>query len=70
MVAMAQTVPEKTIQIPVSVFESADSKEDLEDWLMSHDSDFVEELRQIKVQAEAGEGRPLSELAKKWNIKP
>ncbi|MDP2600096.1 MAG: hypothetical protein Q8P84_05100 [Deltaproteobacteria bacterium] len=65
---MAQA--EKFIQIPVSVFESADSKEDIEDWLMSHDADFIEELRQIKKEAEEGKGRPLSELVKKWNTKP
>ncbi|MBI5300297.1 MAG: hypothetical protein HY877_08430 [Deltaproteobacteria bacterium] len=67
---MTRASHEKIIQIPMSVFESADSKEDLEDWLISHDADFIEELRRIKTEADQGKGRPLSELAKKWNIKP
>lgn len=59
---------EKLLQIPVSVFETAESKEDLEDWLMAHDPVFIDEMRRIKSDAEAGKGRPLSEVAKKWNI--
>ena len=30
---------------------------------------FIEEMRKIKSDAEAGSGRPLAEIVKKWNIK-
>ena len=65
-----QTKPqEQVVKIPLAVFESAETKEDLEDWLMAHDPSFIEEMRKIKSDAEAGSGRPLAEIAKKWNIK-
>ena len=56
------------LTIPVSVFETAETKEELEDWLAAHDPVFIEEMRRIKADADAGLGRPLADLAKKWNI--
>lgn len=57
------------LQIPLSVFESAETKEELGDWLLAHDPVFIREMRQLKKDAEAGRGSPLSEIAAKWNIK-
>ena len=65
---MGQAAEEKNLKIPISIFESAESKEELEDWLLTHDPIFIEEMRKIKTNAEAGQGRPLADLAKKWNI--
>ena len=67
--AMEANSEKNVLKIPVSVFESADSKEDLEDWLMAHDPVFIEEMRRLKDEAEGGRGRPLIDVAKKWDIK-
>ncbi len=64
---MGEALKKHMIEIPVEVFESADTKEELEDWLMAHDPEFIKEMRRIKKEAEAGLGRPLSEIAKKWD---
>ena len=66
---MEQATEEKTLQIPVSVFESAETKEELEEWLLVHDPAFLEEMRRLKGDADSGKGRPLEELAKKWHIR-
>ncbi len=62
-----QTSEEKILKIPVSVFESADSKEELEDWLLANDPEFIQEMERIK-QEESGKGISLEEAAKKWLI--
>lgn len=64
---MGQAAEQKVIKIPVSVFETAETKEELEDWLMAHDPEFIKEMERIKNQ-ESGEGIPLEEAAKKWGI--
>ena len=65
---MGEPAEKMVLTIPVSVFESAETKEELEDWLAAHDPVFIDEMRRIKADADAGLGRPLSDLAKKWNI--
>ena len=55
----------RVLTIPVSVFETAETKEELEDWLAAHDPVFIEEMRRIKNE-ESGKGIPLEEAAKKW----
>lgn len=63
-----ETRPEENlIRIPLSIFESAETKEELEDWLMAHDPVFIKEMERIKSQ-ESGKGIPLEEAAKKWDI--
>ena len=32
----------ETVTFPLSVFETADTKEDLEDWLLSQNPEFIE----------------------------
>jgi hypothetical protein len=66
IVYMAQE--QSTIRIPMSVFESAETKEDLEDWLLANDPTFVEDMRHLKAEADLGKGRPLEDLAKQWHI--
>lgn len=48
---MAGDVAERILQIPLPVFESAESKEDLEEWLLVHDPVFIEEMRKLKKTA-------------------
>lgn len=63
---MGQTAEARFLKIPVSVFESADTKEELEDWLLAHDPQFIMEMERIKKE-ESGKGIPLEEAAKKWH---
>ena len=64
---MAQAAENRVLKIPVSVFETAETKEELEDWLMAHDPQFIKEMERIKNE-ESGRGVPLEEVAKKWHI--
>ena len=64
---MGQVAEQKVIKIPIAVFESAENKEELEDWLMAHDPVFIKEMERIKKE-ESGKGISLEEAAKKWNI--
>ncbi len=54
-----------TITIPVEVFETADTKEEIEDWLLAHDPEFIKRMRKAKADMEAGKGITLEELKKK-----
>ncbi len=40
------TMQEKVVVIPMEVFETAESKEDLEDWLLSQNADFIRRMRE------------------------
>ena len=47
------------IAFPVSVFETADTKDDLEDWLLSQNPEFLKKMRKTKktiLKAEARTG--------------
>ncbi|OGQ45601.1 MAG: hypothetical protein A3I05_07855 [Deltaproteobacteria bacterium RIFCSPLOWO2_02_FULL_44_10] len=64
---MAQTAKKLMIKIPLSIFESAETKEELEDWLLANNPEFIDEMNKIK-QNESGKGISLSKAAKKWDI--
>lgn len=64
---MSQSAAEKVLHIPLSVFESAETKDELEDWLLVHDPLFIHEMERIHKE-ESGKGIPLKEAAKKWAI--
>ncbi len=58
-----------TVEIPQSVLLSAESLDELEDWLAAHDPGFLEELRRIRNDEDlAGRGTELGELLKRWPI--
>lgn len=63
---MAQTA-KKIVEFPLPVFETAENKEELEDWLLARDPDFLHEMKRIK-ENESGKGISLSKAAKKWDI--
>ncbi len=65
---MAQPEEQRVLKIPLPVFESAETKEELEDWLLAHDSQFLKEMQRIK-EEESGNGVSLEEAAKQWRIK-
>ena len=57
------------IQIPKGVWETAETKEDLEDWLLAHNPRMIRQLRRIQRHEDAaGRGKTLDELAREWNI--
>ena len=50
------------VTFPLSVFETADSKEDLEDWLLSQDPEFIKKMRKARredIQVKGRAGDPL-----------
>ena len=58
------------ISIPKTVLESAETLEDIEDWLISQNPEFIKELRRIRTEEDLKEkGETLQSLCKKWNIK-
>ncbi len=38
----------EVVAFPLSVFETADTKEDLEDWLLSQNPDFIKRMRKAR----------------------
>jgi len=59
----------KTIEIPETVFFSAESIDELEDWLASRDPQFVRDMRRIRAEEDQqGRGTDLTELLKRWPV--
>jgi len=62
-----QTQP--TVEIPQSVMISAQTLDDLEDWLAAHDPEFLTEVRRIRNEEDlAGAGKDIAEVLKRWPI--
>jgi len=58
------------VSIPKTVLVSAETLEDLEDWLLSNNPEFIKELQQIRQEEDLkGKGITLESLCKKWHIK-
>ena len=56
-----------TVEIPQSVLISAQSLDDLEDWLAAHDPEFLEQIRRIRNDEDLGNrGKDLEEILKRW----
>ena len=47
----------ETVTFPVSVFETADTKEDLEDWLFSQNPEFIRKMRKARRDDLLGKGK-------------
>ncbi|MDP2168205.1 MAG: hypothetical protein Q8J64_07740 [Thermodesulfovibrionales bacterium] len=47
----------KNVIFPVSVFETADTKEDLEDWLLAQNPEFIKKMRKAKKDDMQGKGK-------------
>ncbi|MBI4025222.1 MAG: hypothetical protein HY360_09600 [Verrucomicrobia bacterium] len=57
------------LEIPRTIWESAETKEDVEDWLLVHNPRQIQQLRRIRKQEDrAGQGKPLSEVAHRWKV--
>jgi hypothetical protein len=60
----------RTVKIPESVLASAQTLDDLDDWLSAHNPELVGQLRQIRRREDLGEqGKDLRELLKRWPTK-
>ena len=57
------------IVFPLSVFETADTKEDLEDWLLSQNPDFIRGMRKARQDDLKGRGKDWNQLKKELCIK-
>jgi hypothetical protein len=67
---MKKTKAKDVIEIPREVWETAETKEDLEDWLLAHNPRLIRQLRRIRRNEDlAGRGKTLDEVARQWNIK-
>lgn len=59
----------KVVSFPLSVFETADTKEDLEDWLLSQNRDFMKRMRKAREDDIKGKGKDWGLLKKESCIK-
>jgi hypothetical protein len=68
---------ERTVEIPVSLLEKmwqaaqsfAEFSDELEDFLLSCDPDFVSQMRRARERHLRGEARPLADLKKSTAVK-
>jgi hypothetical protein len=57
------------LEIPTVVRESAETKEELEDWLLSQNPKLIRQLRRIRRKEDlAGKGKSLHEMVRQWQI--
>jgi hypothetical protein len=65
---MAKSAAKEVVEFPMEVWETAETKEDLEDWLLAHNPKIIRQLRRIRRTEDlAGRGKSLGELARRWN---
>lgn len=61
---MSTVIDEEYIKIPITIFETADTKEDLEDWLFSQNPEFIERMRKARQQDLKGIGKDWEQIKK------
>ncbi len=60
---------DKVVVIPIDVFETAESKEDLEDWLMAQNPAFIKRMRKTRKDDLKSSGKNWETIKKKLCIK-
>ena len=60
---------ENTITIPVELFETAESKEEIEDWLLVHSPEFIRKMRKARKNDAEGKFIAWEQAKKKLNTK-
>ena len=69
MKGVMSKVAKDVLEIPTPVWDSAETKEELDDWLLAQNPKLIRQLRRIRTDEDAaGKGKPLSEVARRWNI--
>lgn len=67
---MKKTQAKSVIEIPRGVWETAETKEDIEDWLLTQNPKLIRQLRRIRRHEDlTGLGKTLGEVARRWNTK-
>ena len=59
----------ETVTFPLSIFETADTIEDLEDWLLSQNPEFIKKMRKARQNDLQGKGKDWKILKKELCIK-
>ncbi|OHB73995.1 MAG: hypothetical protein A2W17_06520 [Planctomycetes bacterium RBG_16_41_13] len=59
----------ETVTFPLSVFETADTKEDLEDWLLSQNPEFINKMRKTREEDKQGKEKDWQVLKEELCIK-
>jgi len=59
----------ETVTFPLSVFKTADTKEDLEDWLLSQNAEFIKKMREARQDDIQGKGKDWKIIKKELCIK-
>ncbi|MBA7515414.1 hypothetical protein ES705_07454 [subsurface metagenome] len=57
------------VSFPLSVFETADTKEDLEDWLLAQNPEFIKKMRKARKDDLCGLGKDWETLKKELCLK-
>ena len=57
------------VEIPLTVFETAQTKEDLEDWLLSQNPQFIKKMQKARKDDVSGKGVDWNALKKELCIK-
>lgn len=63
---MKKTQAKNVIEIPKGVWETAETKEDIEDWLLAQNPKLIRQLCRIKHHEDlTGQGKTLGEVARR-----
>ena len=57
MALTRKKIKKETVTFPLSVFETADTKDDLEDWLLSQNPEFIKKMRKARQEDIQGKGK-------------
>lgn len=57
------------VTFPLSVFETADTKQDLEDWLLAQNAEFIKRMRKARQDDLQGKGKEWKSFKKELCIK-
>lgn len=63
---MKKTTAKNVLEIPRKVWETAETKENIEDWLLAHNPKLVKQLLRIRCHEDlTGQGKALDEVARR-----
>lgn len=69
MTVIGEKLKKQTVTFPRSIFETADTKEDLEDWLLSQNPAFIRKMRKARDADIQGKGKDRQSLKDEQCIK-
>ena len=69
MLSTKKRKSEKVISFPASVFETAHTKEDLEDWILAQNKGFLKKMKKARQDDLEGKGKDWRQLKKELCMK-